>query len=1177
MDFKEKYNRITFLNFLEKQFLPDDFNICQEEADIEFKPQFIKKVTLLGDVDSLNLKVYEIEHTSEHDPRVGLSKEAFRLMANYGVRRALSFFISSKSENYRFSLMTIDLKMEGKKVLKEYSNPRRYSFYLGPDAKVHTPERFLVKQGGIRSFEDLVSRFAVEVVTKEFFEQYRELYEKVNEHLKQDRAFNNFARKNNIDHSNFAKKLLGQVVFLYFIQRKGWLGAPKDAKITEGDRNFLRSLFNRCIAEDKNFFNNYLEYLFYDTLNKKPDYAGSFYRDYFKCQTPFLNGGLFEPLNNYKWQEEFLHIPNEIFSDNPDKPEYGHGVLDVFDLYNFTVAEDDPMDREVSIDPEMLGKVFENLLEENLRKSKGTYYTPREIVHYMCQESLINYLVTESGLDEKRIRNLITRNILLTKEDVAKARKGDRQLENKVLIFWEKEAYKLDEILKNIKIVDPACGSGAFLVGMLQEITRARQILGSFNDIEFDGYQLRKETIQNSIYGVDIDLGAVEIAKLRLWLSLVVDYELGEVEPLPNLDYKIMQGNSLLEDLVLGDRTIKLFNPDLITIGKKKMKNLFEEEKQKDLFDAKSSITKIIRQLDDLRKTYFEISDLPEKLKVKKEIEGIEEKLVKECVDRELKQLDIRLKNIGKYLSPGVGLTKEDAEEIAKISSTQGQILETYRKFEESGVRPYFLWHLYFADAFQKKGGFDVVIVNPPYIGEKSHKETFREIRRGTLGRFYQGKMDILYFFFHLALNLGRLKSQIAFITTNYYITAMGARNLRQDFHKRAIINRLINFNELKLFEAAQGQHNMITLLTKGCSDGVIAKTAATKRTGSATPQILQKILAWEDEETDYFEVKQKDLYEGKEDYIRLFGIKGGVENKIVYKIQNIAGTDNILGKLFEVKTGLDSAADYVSKSNINKLKNYRGVAVGDGIFILRLDNENDTRFIKTLNANERTILKPFFKNSDIRRYWSSNTPRKFILYITKDIQELSEFPNIDKHLSRFQEIILDRREVKSGNIKYFHLHWPRYKNLFIGPKIIVPYRVSTNTFAYNEIEWFCRTDVYIIKEKQDSSISLKYALALLNSKLYLLWFRMRGKKKGEVLELAWKPLTETPIKKASKKEQKPFIDIVNKILTITKSNDYLKNPTKQAKVREYEKQINQLVYKLYNLTDKEIKIIEKE
>src|SRR3989338_8455097 len=516
IDFKTPYARENALSFLSR-FLPEDFKkIVEENIPLNFKPQFVERVNKLGEAGSLqDLHIYEIVHGSENDPRVGLSRDAFRLLANFGVQQALVFFVSKHSPNYRLSLITLDLKWEsGKKVEREYSNPRRYSFFLGPDAKTHTPAQFLVTRGAIKDVEDLISRFDVEVVTKEFFTNYKKLFDSLQKFLEKDHAFTKFAEKNSIDIDSFAKKILGQIVFCYFLQKKGWLGAKKGADINKGDKDFMRTLFTRSAEKKENFYNEYLEPLFYDSLNAAPEEPGDFYRDYFDSQIPFLNGGLFEPLENYDWKKSFLHIPDTLFSN-----KQGTGILDIFDLYNFTVYEDDPVDREVSVDPEMLGKVFENLLPENLRKGQGAYYTPREIVHYMCQESLINHLTTETDTDEKNIRKLIT-----AKEHLFTSDEG--------LVFSPAEAEKLDNALADIKICDPACGSGAFLVGILHEIVIARRVLNP----KKHEYRIKKEAIQNSIYGVDIDPGAVEIAKLRLWLSLVVDYELKDIEPLPNLD-----------------------------------------------------------------------------------------------------------------------------------------------------------------------------------------------------------------------------------------------------------------------------------------------------------------------------------------------------------------------------------------------------------------------------------------------------------------------------------------------------------------------------------------------------------------------------------------------------------------------------------------------------------------
>ncbi|GAF98108.1 unnamed protein product, partial [marine sediment metagenome] len=195
---------------------------------------------------------------------------------------------------------------------------------------------------------------------------------------------------------DFAKKLLGQVVFLYFLQKKGWFGVERDAEWGTGTKHFLRELFDKKHGDYNNFFNDVLEHLFYDALRDDRSY-NDYYYGRFNCKIPFLNGGLFDPIGGYDWVHTDILLPNELFSNQNKTKESdtGNGILDIFDRYNFTVKEDEPLEKEVAIDPEMLGKVFENLLKVKDRKSKGSYYTPREIVHYMCQQSLIKYLYTE--------------------------------------------------------------------------------------------------------------------------------------------------------------------------------------------------------------------------------------------------------------------------------------------------------------------------------------------------------------------------------------------------------------------------------------------------------------------------------------------------------------------------------------------------------------------------------------------------------------------------------------------------------------------------------------------------------------------------------------------------------------------------------------------------------------
>jgi len=480
---------------------------------------------------------------------------------------ALVAFVSPTEKQWRFSYVKMEYvaveKEDGKVGVQTKLTPaRRSSYIVGEGESCHTAQtRFLGLLQNTENhptLEQIEDAFSVEAVTKEFFEQYKALFLDLKDELdkltKKDNTIGiEFAAKN-INTADFAKKLLGQIVFLYFLQKKGWLGVPEGGDWGDGPHNFLRQLLDRKFRSYKNFFNDILEPLFYDTLST--DRGHDAWCNFFNCRIPFLNGGLFEPLHDYDWQKTDIIIPNSLFSNTETTKagDTGTGILDVFDRYNFTVNEAEPLEKEVAIDPEMLGKVFENLLEVKERKSKGSFYTPREIVHYMCQESLSNYLDTAVNKDKKLIPRADI-ELWIHKSDqfasfaaaIASGTKGEHYPKPPKQVV--DHARLLDDKLADIAVCDPAIGSGAFPVGMMQEIVRARSALTPyFNDVrDRTAYQFKRHAIQNCLYGVDIDPGAVEIAKLRLWLSLVVDEDdVKHIKPLPNLDYKVVTGNSLL-------------------------------------------------------------------------------------------------------------------------------------------------------------------------------------------------------------------------------------------------------------------------------------------------------------------------------------------------------------------------------------------------------------------------------------------------------------------------------------------------------------------------------------------------------------------------------------------------------------------------------------------------------
>ncbi|HRR97057.1 MAG TPA: class I SAM-dependent DNA methyltransferase, partial [Candidatus Ratteibacteria bacterium] len=313
---------------------------------------------------------------------------------------ALVAFVSSDSEDWRFSLVKLEYRLEetpsGKtKIKDEFTPAKRWSFLVGKNEKSHTAQsRFLPileKDELYPSLEDLEKAFDVEVITKEFFEKYRDLFIRtkleLDEIVKNDKGVQREFQDKNINTVDFAKKLLGQIVFLYFLQKKGWFGVERGKLWGTGPKDFMRRLFNKEFGDYKNFYNDIFEPLFYEALRTDRSTDDHYYSR-FNCKIPFLNGGLFDPPNNFDWVNVDILLSKELFSNTNKTKEgdTGTGILDIFDRYNFTVKEDEPLEKEVAVDPEMLGKVFENLLEVKDRKSKGTYYTPREIVHYMCEQ-----------------------------------------------------------------------------------------------------------------------------------------------------------------------------------------------------------------------------------------------------------------------------------------------------------------------------------------------------------------------------------------------------------------------------------------------------------------------------------------------------------------------------------------------------------------------------------------------------------------------------------------------------------------------------------------------------------------------------------------------------------------------------------------------------------------------
>ena len=653
----------------------------------------------LGNIDTtdyfrIGLFHYRIRQGSVTNKRVGL-RNLVKPFLRYEFDAALVVFDSG--DHWRFSFIS-DIKGEA-------TSPKRYTYVFGNDELLYkTPiERFHYLQKKGISFENLKAAFSVEALSDEFFNKYREQYAdfiqyvtgkrfvKVGSKWEEKKLSNpNPALMQAFGHDekkirDYIKKMMGRITFLHFLQRKGWMC---------GDLNYMQNLFERSWYKN-DYLDSVLEPLFFGILNTKPAEREALFADYGWDKDlleewkdiPYLNGGLFE-----RDEED---EPESVFP-----AEYFQRLFQFFSEYNFTIDENDPNDAEVGVDPEMLGKIFENLLEDN--KDKGAFYTPKEIVRYMCQESLIAYLDTNTSIASEKIRKFVL------------------SPEEGITDIPENKKDKLVLALKEVKICDPAIGSGAFPMGLLNELLHCREVLlgESTNRAE-----IKKSIIQNNIYGVDIEKGAVDIARLRFWLSIVVDED--TPSPLPNLDYKIMQGNSLIESfqgLDLSELTYKR--------ASKKDRGevmLFDDEKNR-----------LQKTVSQLLSTCYSCCDHEKKVRLQQQIS-----------DTIRQQLEAQFVN--------------------------NSILANLKDVDLTGNSQFFLWHTWFSDVFNRedgKSGFDIVIGNPPYIDSETMTLLGQTELREYIVKHYKyikGNWDIYMAFLEWGLTLSN--NCLCFITPDKWLS----------------------------------------------------------------------------------------------------------------------------------------------------------------------------------------------------------------------------------------------------------------------------------------------------------------------------------------------------------------------------------------------------------------------
>ena len=999
----------------------------------------VKAITRIAEfeLEDTTLQVFDItlsSHSKIKYSKVNIQKVVRSIMDVY--TGAIMFFHYENNEgDWRISFV------EKEDSQKNTTSAKRYTFLVGENHPATTiTQRFVTLRGKEKSVEAIRDAFSVEALSEEFFAKYKSYYEDFVQYISGKRfvkekgkwveksigqpseEYISIFEENDKSVRDFVKKMLGRIVFLHFLQKKKWLC---------DDENYLQNLFKK--SDKSNYLESVLEPLFFGVLNtKSEDRKVLFENENWDLSLlkeweniPYLNGGLFE---KDELDKKTVVFPENLFSD----------LFDFFSQYNFTIDENDPNDSEVGIDPEMLGKIFENLLEDN--KDKGAFYTPKEIVQYMCRESLIAYLCEKHKDDEEDIRSLVEHHITDWNEDTRK----------KILNF-----------LKDVKICDPAIGSGAFPMGLLNELYQCRLALGEEKSVN-----IKKEIIQNNIYGVDIEKGAVDIARLRFWLALVVEEEIAE--PLPNLDYKIMQGNSLLESYQ---------GVDLSDLTKTKT----EREKSNicvTLFDEQLDVHRF--QLSEYIKEYFNCTNSD----IKKELRQKIDENIRQQIEEQRISLDFSNINL-------------------------------------SANSHFFLWHTYFGNVFNQvnktDNGFDIVIGNPPYIQLQKDGGKLAKMYENQGYQTFARTGDIYSLFYEKGYQILKPKGILVYITSNKWMRAGYGEATRSFFAEKTNPLQLIDFAGIKVFESAAVDANIL----------IFAKENNTFSTRACV-------------------VKDKELKK-LSDYIKHHSIRCRFDNSESWVI---------LSEIEQrIKTKIEAVGTPLRDWDINI---YRGILTGcnEAFIIDKVKKEEILANCQTDEERQKTaeIIRPILRGRDIKRYGYEFADLYIITTFPSLKIDIESYPAIKQYLMSFGYDRLkqtgEKGARKKTNNKWFETQDSiGYWEDFYKQKIAWNRIASEKQFSLIDADIFIQDSMHFFTGKH-----LNFLTAVLNSRLYkILMHMIVGQAAGGNAG------NSDNVKQLKVVVPNQFLE--DKIIQLLKEKKY--------------KEIDKLIYELYNLTDEEISFIE--
>jgi adenine-specific DNA-methyltransferase len=1161
-DFKvDKF--ISFFRHKNRSFRP------QRETLTQYDDEFFSEGIKIGEVsfdnearDFIICAFYSIKSLSERSGKKAQYEKAKKILKEIGFDGGI-FIFYDKAGNFRFSLIYANYM--GKH--RDWSTFRRFTYFVGKEL---TNKTFLqrVGNGDFTSLEKIKEAFSVEKVTKEFYEDIAHWYFWAVEYSR----FPKDAQMEENGKNVAVIRLITRMIFIWFMRERGLV--PKE--LFE-ERN-IKQILKNISPDSSTYYRAILQNLFFATLNTKKEerqfrsekrfYKGwnkDFgiqyvyrYHDLFTGpekieeyfgNIPFLNGGLFDCLDdgkndiyidgfterNKEYQPE---VPNYLFFSREKKVDLGsyygtknkfykaQGLLNILSSFNFTIDENSPDDADIALDPELLGRVFENLLASfnpetstTARKATGSYYTPREIVDYMVTESLKAYfkthLQTVQSIEEK-LDNLFS-------------------TESEENPFSKQESKKLVELIESVRIIDPAVGSGAFPMGALNkmvfilskvdfgnELWKQAQLIAAeaipdpqvrratknqieefFKDKNAD-YGRKLYLIQKCIYGVDIQQIAVEIAKLRFFISLLVDEKIDKekenwgIEPLPNLDFKIMQGNSLISEF---------FGIDFDN-GQTK------QEQAGVLFIKKED--KLIKEFEQKKIDFQNEPNKDKKAKLKNEIEDLMIKIFEAKIREQKADYFRQMEDIkGKYAAVPNKKTREEIidKEKRKLSRKAGFDLENIerqlREFtSKNKTKPFFAWKLYFAEVFEKNG-FDIVIANPPYVNIEKIDDSIKK----SIHRFKTAfqKYDLYILFYEKSISILKEEGVLTFISSNKFLS-QGYGFLLRKYLLKFKINIIISFN-FNVFESAVVRTCIFQLTKKEPRDNKI-KIIDVNNINDKYKFLTKK----------YKYLDQEVFEKTEENNFRI-----NLTNQKIKLLDKIKKDCLRIEDICSVNYGLRPSSE-----KIDKKKSY---------------------FIK--NSNPDGKYKKYFEGKDMG-YW--RVKKNYFIDYRPDVMYNPMFIELFKN-----EKLVGLRTLSDINkLRFIYDN----EGLFCNDSVVV----LTHWYLFRDIDYITvKRNITEEKIKISKRYSVKYLQSILNSKLI----------KFYVNELLYDGthfypdhMKSLPVKILEENKQKLFIDLVDKILAITCRPGYdPKNLPEEQK--ELEKQIDQLVYNLYGLTPEEIKIVE--